>query len=63
MILPVFLLDIFKNAKALKSENEPENEPEKTEIDHEKLKAELEALKQKLQQNHMKEGNENEENV
>ena len=56
LILAVFLPDIFSNAKALKEENAREKaaataEPEAAKIDNEKLKAELEALKQRIQQN------------
>ena len=59
LILAVFLPDIFSSARELKKEDEPEQ----LAVDNEKLKAELEALKQKLQQEQKKEGNENEENV
>ena len=61
MVLAVFLPDIFRSAKALKAENQPEEA--QAQIDNEKLKAELEALKQKIQQNQAKEGNENEKDV
>lgn len=59
LVLAVFLPDIFTSARELKKEDEPEQ----LAIDNEQLKAELEALKQKLQQEPKKEGNENEENV
>ena len=59
LILAVFLPDIFSSARELTKEDEPEQ----LAVDNEKLKAELEALKQKLQQEQKKEGNENEENV
>ena len=52
VILAVFLPDIFRNARALKTEQEQEetnSKLEETKVDNEKLKAELEALKQKLQ--------------
>ena len=59
LILAVFLPDFFSSARELTKEDEPEQ----LAVDNEKLKAELEALKQKLQQEQKKEGNENEENV
>lgn len=59
LILAVFLPDIITNARALKAEAEPPP----VNADNEKLKAELEALKQQLQQAQQKEGQENEENV
>lgn len=59
LVLAVFLPDIFTSARELKKEDEPEQ----LAIDNEQLKAELAALKQKLQQEPKKEGNENEENV
>ena len=59
LILAVFLPDIFSSARELKKEDEPEQ----LAIDNEQLKAELAALKQQLQQEFNKEGNENEENV
>jgi signal peptidase len=59
LILAVFLPDIFSSARELKKEDEPEQ----LAIDNEQLKAELAALKQQLQQELKKEGNENEENV
>ena len=52
LMLAVFLPDIFRNARALKTEQEQEetnSKLEETKVDNEKLKAELEALKQKLQ--------------
>ena len=61
LIFVVFLPDIIGHARALKKEDEPE--PVQPQIDNEKLKAELEILKQKIQQNQMKEGNKNEEDV
>ena len=65
LIFAVFVPDIVSNAQSLKAAEEEEEpkETKKTEIDNEKLKAELEALKQKLQQEIEKEGYENEENV
>lgn len=59
LVLAVFLPDIFTSARELKKEDEPEQ----LAIDNEQLKAELAALKQQLQQELKKEGNENEENV
>ena len=59
LILALFLPDIITNARALKAEAEPTP----VNADNEKLKAELEALKQQLQQAQQKEGQENEENV
>ena len=61
MILAVFLPDIIGSSKALMAEEEPK--PEQTQIDNEKLKAELEALKLKIMETQKKEGNEHEENV
>ena len=63
LVLAVFLPDIIGNAKALKAEEAPTETTEQTQIDNEKLKAELEALKEKLQQNQTKEGQENEKDV
>ena len=66
LVLAVFLPDIFGSARALKAEQEQEKEmpqPDATKIDNEKLKAELEALKQRIQENQTKEGNNHEENV
>jgi signal peptidase len=68
LVLVVFLPDIFTGARALKTDAEPQQEQPQSVIDNEQLKAELEALKQKIQQQNqpteqMKEGNENEENV
>lgn len=64
LVLAVFLPDIIGNAKALKAEETPAETTEQTQIDNEKLKAELEDLKQKLQQNQAKdEANENEKDV
>ena len=59
LILAMFLPDIITNARALKAEAEPPP----VNADNEKLKAELEALKQQLQRAQQKEGQENEENV
>jgi len=50
LVLAVFVPDIVTNAKALKEENQPEEAVEQTALETEKLKAELEALKQKIQQ-------------
>lgn len=61
MILAVFLPDIISSSKALMAEEEPK--PEQTQIDNEKLKAELEALKLKILETQKKEGNEYEEDV
>lgn len=63
MVLVVFLPDIIRSARALKEESQPEEAPQQAQIDNEKLKAELEALKEKIQQNQMKEGNKNEKDV
>ena len=68
MVLAVFVPDIVGSVKALKTETEPLPEQLPSVIDNEKLKAELEALKQKIQQQNQpteqkKEGNENEESV
>lgn len=52
LILAVFLPDIITNARVLKAEAEPPP----VNADNEKLKAELEALKQQLQQAQQKEG-------
>lgn len=59
LVLAVFLPDIFKNARALKTQEKTEQ----PDLDNEKLKAELEALKQQLQQELKKEGIDYEENV
>lgn len=59
LVVAVFLPDIFKNARALKTE-EKTKQPD---LDNEKLKAELEALKQQLQQELKKEGTNYEEDV
>ena len=59
LVVAVFLPDIFKSARALKTE-EKTKQPD---LDNEKLKAELEALKQQLQQEQMKEGTNYEEDV
>jgi len=63
MVLVVFLPDIIRSARALKEESQPEEAPQQAQIDNEKLKAELEALKEKIQQNQTKEGNKNEKDV
>lgn len=63
IVLAVFLPDIIRSARALKAESTPEQTTEQAEIDNEKLKAELEALKRKIMQNQTKEGNEHEEDV
>lgn len=63
MILAVFLPDIIGKARTLKAEAEPEPEPEQPQIDNEKLKAEVEALKQKILETQRKEENEHEEDV
>ena len=62
LILAVFVPDIVSNARSLKAAEE-EEKPKESDLDNEKLKAELEALKQQIQQKLEKEGNENEENV
>jgi signal peptidase len=62
VVLAVFLPDIIGGARALKTEKELEPAPV-GDLDNEKLKAELAALKQRLQQEQQKEGNENEEDV
>ena len=59
LVLAVFLPDIITNARALKAEAEPPP----VNADNAKLKAELEALKQQLQQAQQKEGQETEDNV
>ena len=63
MVLVVFLPDIIRSARALKEESQPEEAPQQAQIDNEKLKAELEALKEKIQQNQTKEGKKNEKDV
>lgn len=50
LVLAVFLPDIVGNAKALKAENAQAQTAQETVLDNEKLRAELEALKQKIQQ-------------
>lgn len=50
MILAVFIPDIVGNVKQLQAETEPEEKAETTAADNEKLKAELAALKQMIQQ-------------
>ena len=62
VVLAVFLPDIVGGARALKTGKEPEPAAPSY-PDNEKLKAELAALKQRLQQEQKKEGNENEEDV
>lgn len=70
LIFIVFVPDIFMSAKALEAETQPQLQDQPVAVDNEKLKAELEALKQKIQQQemkneekHEKEGDNNEENV
>ena len=63
LILAVFVPDIIGNAKKLQAEEEEKQKQEESSVDTEKLKAELEAIKQQIQQKLEKEGNENEENV
>lgn len=67
LVLAVLLPDIIGGARKLKSEEAAEKEAaqatEQTKIDNEKLKAELEILKQKVQQNLTKEGNDNEKSI
>ena len=63
LILAVFVPDIIGNAKKLQAEEEEKQKQEESSVDTEKLKAELEALKQQIQQKIEKEGNKNEENV
>ena len=63
LILAVFVPDIIGNAKKLQAEEEEKQKQEESSVDTEKLKAELETLKQQIQQKLEKEGNENEENV
>ena len=63
LILAVFVPDIIGNAKKLQAEEEEKQKQEESSVDTEKLKAELEALKQQIQQKLEKEGNENEEDV
>ena len=63
IVFAVFLPDIIGNARTLKTEGTQEQTTAQAQIDNEKLKAELEALKQKIMQNQTKEGNEHEEDV
>lgn len=64
IILAVFVPDIVTSAKNLMAQEEPQAQAEQLEVDNEKLKAELAALKQKIQQQEQeKEGINNEENV
>ena len=63
LILAVFVPDIIGNARKLQAEEEEKQKQEESSVDTEKLKAELETLKQQIQQKLEKEGNENEENV
>ena len=63
LILAVFVPDIIGNARKLQAEEEEKQKQEESSVDTEKLKAELEAIKQQIQQKLEKEGNENEENV
>ena len=63
LILAVFVPDIIGNARKLQAEEEEKQKQEESSVDTEKLKAELEALKQQIQQKIEKEGQENEENV
>ena len=63
LILAVFVPDIIGNARKLQAEEEDKQKQEESSVDTEKLKAELEALKQQIQQKIEKEGQENEENV
>lgn len=62
IVMAVFLPDIIGGSKALLAEEE-EAKPEQTQIDNEKLKAELEALKFKIEEKQKKEGNEHEEDL
>lgn len=59
LVLAVFVPDIISGARALREEKEPEQAG----ADNEKLKAELAALKQQIQQEQMKEGNNDEKDV
>ena len=61
LVLAVFLPDIIWGIRDLKDETKPE--PEQTAMDNEQIKAELEALKEKIRQKQMKEGTDCEENV
>lgn len=61
LVLAVFLPDIIGGIRDLKDETKPE--PEQTAMDNEQIKAELEALKEKIRQKQMKEGTDYEENV
>ena len=61
LVLAVFLPDIIGGIRDLKDETKPE--PEQTAMDNEQIKAELEALKEKIRQKQMKEGTDCEENV
>lgn len=61
LVLAVFLPDIIGGIRDLKDETKPE--PEQTAMDNEQIKAELEALKEKIRQRQMKEGTDCEENV
>lgn len=61
LVLAVFLPDIIGGIRDLKDEAKPE--PEQTAMDNEQIKAELEALKEKIRQKQMKEGTDYEENV
>lgn len=61
LVLAVFLPDIIWGIRDLKDETKPE--PEQTAMDNEQIKAELEALKEKIRQKQMKEGTDYEENV
>lgn len=63
LVLIVFVPDIVGNAKALKDENTPQQTPDTTAADNEKLKAELEELKKKIQQDQKKEENDHEKDV
>ena len=64
IILAVFVPDIVTSAKNLMAQEESQAQAEQLEVDNEKLKAELAALKQKIQQQEQeKEGINNEENV
>ena len=61
LVLAVFLPDIIGGIRELKEEEK--SEPEQTAMDNEQIKAELEALKEKIRQKQMKEGTDCEENV
>ena len=61
LVLAVFLPDIIGGIRDVKVESKPE--PEQTAMDNEQIKAELEALKEKIRQKQMKEGTDYEENV